>query len=547
MSETVAQLIAEEVANQSVNSIFTLSGGHIFPLLDTFHKSGLQIIDVRHEQSAAFAAEAVGKLTRKPGVALVTAGPGVTNTISAVVASFKHGSPMVLLAGCAPLSRWGQGSLQELDHLSIVKNITVYNHSLTNPQQALETLREAFELAKRPPRGPSFIDYPLDKLISQANPNEINNFKEKINNQIENQSQLNLNAVDAILKELQNSERPLIVAGSGIYFSDAYKSLENIANFYQIPVVLNGIARGCISNKQLLVAFARSQTIKNADLILVAGTPLDFRLNFGKVANSQRLIHLIEHESQINPFANTYLTQVLNLKEFFESWLENVKSSDKNRYYNWMSSVINDEKLQKQTVYELAQSKPRLNSAQIYIKVNEVLNQNSIVIGDGGDFVSWAGKIIETHAPGSWIDSGPFGCLGSGLGYAIGAKTTHPQKDVYLFLGDGAIGFSLTEIDTCVRHNLGIIAIVGNNGIWGLEKHPMKTFFGYDIAADLSQDTNYVEIARSFGAEGQTVTNIKEFAQALDKAIKQARQGKFFLINALIDPDDVYPRSSNLA
>lgn len=540
---TVAELLADQLKNRGVEPIFTLSGGHIFPLLDAIYKKGARLIDVRHEQSAAFAAEAVGKLSKSPGCALVTAGPGVTNTISALAASYKHGSPMILLAGCAPVSRWGQGSLQELDHIKIVESITLFSHSLKDPNMALKTFSEAYSLAQRPPRGPVFLDYPLDKLIAQVEILEGTEHETTEVGSEENHEEVLLH----VLNQLFRSERPVIIAGSGIYLSSAYSELEKVASFYKIPIILNGLARGAISEHNLVVSLGRQQVLKNADLIIVAGTLLDFRLNFGKVNENQTLIHLIEHKSQENPKANATIVGCVNLASFFSNWSSNLDPKESNKFAPWLKDVSNIENNTRSSLEKTAELQPTFTAAQIYLETNKFLDKNSIVIGDGGDFVSWAGKLIQTHSPGSWIDSGPFGCLGSGIGYAIGAKSYKPEKDVFLFLGDGAIGFSIAEIDTCVRHNLGVVAVVGNNGIWGLEKHPMKAFFGYDILADLSQETDYVKIAQSFGADGITVDNKKGFKLALEKAIIAAREGKFFLINALIDPNDVYPRSSNLA
>src|SRR5437764_1494255 len=422
------ELLVSTLGGYGVDAIFTLSGGHIFSIYDGAVKAKWRIIDVRHEQTATWAAEGMAKLTRRPGTAVLTAGPGVTNGVSAMTTAHFNGSPLVVLGGRAPQGRWGAGSLQELDHVPIVASITKLARTVTAPDDIPKEVGEAVATALTPHRGPVFLDFPLDVVFAHGSadvpaavtPSAVSPDDDEV-------------AKAAAL--IAGASRPVLVAGSDVWWNGAWEALRRCVESLRVPTFVNGMGRGCL--------------------------PADHELAFARTRR--------------------FLTQ---------------------------ADVV------------------------------------AVVIGDGGDFVSYAGKLVDSYEPGCWMDPGPYGCLGTGVGYAVAARVAHPDRQVVLLLGDGAIGFNGMDFDTLVRHQLPVVAIVGNNGIWGLEKHPMQAIYGYDVAADLQPGLRYDKVVKALGGAGETVSSPSELGPALDRAFAA---GVPYLVNVLTDPAIAYPRSSNLA
>jgi acetolactate synthase-1/2/3 large subunit len=280
--------------------------------------------------------------------------------------------------------------------------------------------------------------------------------------------------------------------------------------------------------------------LKNADLVIVAGTPLDFRLGFGRFGDA-KTIHIADSEDGIGTHANPHAAVWGDVAKILAD-LNTARPRDRSE---WIATVTNEERTRR------AADEDDLNSdafpihpARVYGMLREKLDRDAIVVGDGGDFVSYAGRFVDVFTAGAWLDPGPYGCLGLGLGYAIAARVVHPDRQVVLMAGDGALGFSGMDLDTLVRMNLPVVIIVGNNGIWGLEKHPMQAIYGYDVAADLNPDARYDGVLKALGGAGETVEKASELGDAFDRAVES---GVPYLINVLTDAANAYPRSSNLA
>jgi acetolactate synthase-1/2/3 large subunit len=308
-------------------------------------------------------------------------------------------------------------------------------------------------------------------------------------------------------------------------------------------VFLNGLARGCIpADHELFFSRARSTALKGADVALVVGVPMDFRLGFGKSFGDDTEIVAIdvaepERDHPRAPAAELYGDVPAILAGLAEGSGPNTRE--------WVETIRAAEREKRAGERELRED-PRapLHPMRLYAELGEVLDRNAIVIGDGGDFVSYAGRVIDSYEPGCWLDPGPFGCLGSGPGYALAAKLAHPDRQVVLLLGDGAFGFSGMEYDTLARHGVDVVGVMGNNGIWGLEKHPMEFLYGYSVAADLRPETRYDQVVEALGGHGELVREPGEFRGAMERAFEA---GKPALVNVLTDPSVAYPRSSNLA
>jgi thiamine pyrophosphate-dependent acetolactate synthase large subunit-like protein len=519
-----------------VDVMFTLNGGHIWPLYEAARNQGMRVVDTRHEQSATFAAEAYAKLTRRPGVAALTAGPGITNGVSAITSAWFNGSPVVVLGGRAPQGRWGAGSLQELDHVPILASITKQAMTLTDPATAGSVVHAAAALAVEPHRGPVFVDFPLDAFGPSAG--DVPGVDAPSGRGMEPDP----DAVAQLATMVAAAERPAFVVGSDVYWAGAWDELADVVEHLRVPVFTNGLGRGTLPADHEL-AFLRTRGLlrTRADLVVVVGTPLDFRLGFGRFG-SATVAHVVDAESErathvdVPTVAGDLAAALRALADCgdpstdHEAWIDELRSAED-------AARAAEGPL-------LATGDDPIKPSRVYGELRRRLARDAVVICDGGDFASYAGKYVEVFEPGCWLDTGPYGCLGNGMGYAIAARLARPDAQVVALLGDGAAGFSLIDADSLVRHGLPVVMIVGNNGMWGLEKHPMRAIYGWDVACDLQPGCRYDEVVRALGGDGETVTDPDEVGPALDRAFASAVP---YLVNVVTDPADVYPRSSNLA
>ncbi len=543
------RLIARMLRDHDVDRLFTLSGGHLFSIYDGCREEGIDLIDVRHEQTAAFAAEGWAKVTRTIGVCALTAGPGVTNGISPIAAAAQNHSPMLVLGGRAPEMRWGQGSLQELDHVPLVAPLTKLAVTARTPDDAPKLVDQAIRTALAPPSGPVFVDFPLDVAFSEGDWPDLPSF--------DSQPEYDLQAVDHAAALLTRGERPVIMAGTGLYWGHGEQALRELAEELQIPVFLNGLARGCVAaDHPLFFSRARSAALREADVALVVGTPLDFRLGFGAAFDPEADVIAVDVAEPDRPPARAVAAGCYGDLSATLSALRAAAGasggspagagSGKPRPSDpWIERLraVEQEKRAGEAA-ELADSRAPLHPMRIYGELARVLERDAIVVGDGGDFVSYAGRVLDSYEPGCWVDPGPYGCLGSGIGYALAAKLARPERQVVVLSGDGAFGFAGMELDTLVRHNVPVVVVIGNNGIWALEKHPMEALYGYSVAAELRPATRYDQVAEALGCHGELVSTPDELRPGLDRAFSS---GKPAVVNVLTDPAVAYPRRSNLA
>ena len=537
MSEHGGRLVAKALKSRGVSHLFTLSGGHLFSIYDGCKAEGIEIVDVRHEQSAVFAAEGFAKATRRIGVAALTAGPGVTNGISAIAGSQANCSPVCVLGGRAPELRWGSGSLQEIDHLPFVAPLVKSAETVKETGEIPAQTAAALDLSLSAPFGPTFVDYPLDVVFSEA---------DAAVPAVPGPDSEPAAGAEEAAALLAAAERPAIMAGSGLYWGRGEEQLRALAEALGIPVFLNGLGRGCLAaDHELAFSRARGAGLKGADVALVVGVPIDFRLGFGgSFGEETKLIRL---DAAPNALTANRLPEV-DLVGDVAATLTAIGESaggERGRTDAWlgqMREVETEKRAAEET--ELNDARSPLHPVRVYKELGEVLDRNAIVIGDGGDFVSYAGRFIETYEPGCWMDPGPFGCLGAGPGQAIGAKLAHPERQVCLLLGDGAFGFAGMEFDTLARHGLPVVGVMGNNGIWALEHHPMKFLYGYSVAAELRPETPYEKVVEALGCDGVVVSEPEQLRPALERAFESGRPT---LVNVLTDPEVVYPRKSNLA
>jgi acetolactate synthase-1/2/3 large subunit len=540
------RLIARRLKARGVSKLFTLSGGHLFSIYDGARAEGIEIVDVRHESAAAFAAEGWAKVTREPGVCALTAGPGVTNGISAMASAQANHSPMVVLGGRAPAGRWGQGSLQEIDHVPFVRPLTKLAATPESTAEIPGLVDEAFTAALAPHGGPAFVDFPLDYVFMEAAEGESEPAQTGSPSGRGSAPGAAGGAVEQAAALLAAAERPVVMAGTDLYWGHGERALLELIETLRVPVFLNGLARGCVpADHELFFSRVRGQALRGADVALVIGVPMDFRLGFGGSFGEDTEIVAIDvaepqrrHPREVAAELYGDLTQTL-------AGLHSAVGARALASEPWIAQLraAESERREAERV-ELEDDRAPLHPMRLYAELGAMLDRDAIVIGDGGDYVSYAGRVIDSYQPGCWLDPGPFGCLGAGPGYALAAKLARPASQVVLLLGDGAFGFSAMEYDTLARHGVNVVGVMGNNGIWALEKHPMEFLYGYSVAAELRPATRYDQMVQALGAHGELVEHPRELRPALERAFAAGRPA---LVNVLTDPDVVYPRKSNLA
>jgi acetolactate synthase I/II/III large subunit len=533
------RLIARRLKASGIDTVFTLSGGHLFSIYDGCRSEGIRLIDTRHEQTAAFAAEGWSKVTRQPGVAALTAGPGVTNGMSAMAAAQQNSSPLLVLGGRAPAQRWGMGSLQEIDHVPFVAPLTRFAATAPSAEAVSGLIDEALRAAVGAPSGVAFIDFPMDHVFSVA----ADDGRPGALTDLPAAPPADGDALDRAAGLLAAAQRPVIMAGTNVWWGHAEAALLRLAEQRQIPVLMNGMARGTVpADHPLAFSRARSKALAEADVAVVVGVPMDFRLGFGGVFGPETQLIVAD---RAQPERDHPRPIAAGLYGDLSATLTALAEPTAAGHDDWLAELRTIEAaVRDREQVDLADDRSPLHPMRVYAELAPLLERDAIVVIDAGDFGSYAGRVIDSYVPGAWLDSGPFGCLGSGPGYALAAKLARPDRQVVLLQGDGAFGFSGMEWDTLVRHNVPVVSVIGNNGIWALEKHPMEALYGYSVVAELRPETRYDKVVRALGGHGELVSTPAELRPALKAALSN---GLPAVVNVLTDPAVAYPRRSNLA
>jgi acetolactate synthase-1/2/3 large subunit len=536
---STGELLALALKGAGTRHLFTLNGGHIWGLLMGAVEHGINLVDVRNEQTAAFAAEGWSKLTRECGVAAVTAGPGVTNTISPLAGAWGNDSPLLVIGGRSPLATEGMGSLQEIDHLPILRTITKFAQTLRAPEDAYRTVSEAARLALSARTGPAFVDVPADVFFGAGEVPE--DTEHLVPDPGAHPDPEAVQRAAALLKE---ARQPAVVAGSGVWWAHAETQLFELLRAADLPAVTNGQARGMVPPESPHYGTrARGVTLGEADLVVVVGVPLDFRLGFGRppvIPDEARIVYVDADGRRRHRPGDVELDG--DLKQSLRALAAAAEGTP--RHPEWLEkvSVATAAARLRDATMAAAGGTP-IHPARAIAEVGKRLDPDAIVIGDGGDFVSFAGRLIESQRPGCFLEPGPYGCLGTGAGYAMAARLAHPDRQVVLFSGDGAFGFSAMDVETLVRHRLPVVIVIGNNGIWATEKHPMQAMLQTAIATDLTPGIRYDKVVEALGGHGELVTDPEQIGPAFERALKA---GVPACINVLTDSTAEYPRSAAL-
>jgi acetolactate synthase I/II/III large subunit len=543
---TGGELVARTLKQAGVGHVFTLCGGHILPIYDGCVKDGIGVVDLRHEQAAAHAADAYARLTRNVGVALVTAGPGVTDAVTGIANAYAARSPVLLIGGAAPLGLRGLGALQEMEQVALLRPITKGAWSVAETRQIPEVLTTAIRVALSGRPGPVFVEIPVDLLLAT-----IEDRLAPIPTGYVHRTPApgDPAAIERLATLLAGAERPVVMAGSGVYWDDAAAPLARFAERFGVPVFMNGAGRGSLpSDHPLAFAHARGFALGGADVVLVLGAPLDFRLGYGRpptFAEGARMAMVdcdAEELGRNRPLAVGISAHIGRVLDQLEAALPRNGAA---RLTDWRASVTAKERAAREQLDgECAAADVPISHYRWAAEIARYVTADTIVVGDGGDVVGCASKVVRLHRPGQWLDPGPFGCLGVGPPFAIAARLLHPDRRVLLIAGDGALGLNGMELETAVRFRLPMTVVVGNDGGWGQIRNPQLSFFGAERAVATSlPTTRFDQMAEALGGRGVLVRDPKEIAPALERALGS---DDVWCINVVLDPA-AYRRSGQVS
>ncbi|MHA2169484.1 MAG: thiamine pyrophosphate-binding protein [Candidatus Kariarchaeaceae archaeon] len=567
-------IIGKALKAHDVEFLFTLCGGHISPILIGAKNQKIRVIDVRDEVTAVFAADAVSRLTGTPGIVAVTAGPGITNTITAIKNAQMAESAVIILGGAAATVLKGRGSLQDIDQMALMKSIVKWAKRVKRVRDIPSVIEQAFEKSRSGVPGPVFVELPIDLLYPEGIVKSfygINNGKvpkslgpkliqwylnrrsaqifkdgfsseETVPKQVQipqpSQKQVNLT-----INHLQEAERPVLIVGSQAMLNTGeVKQLQTAIEKLNIPTFLSGMARGLLGkNHPLHMKHKRRDALRSSDLVILAGVPPDFRLDYGRHINRKALLISINRSKAT--LKQNRLIKKAKLRAFSDpgKFLLQLSKQTLHPEIDWSEwySLLkerNDHRTE-EIIQKGEETTEFINPLNLAQEIENVIDDNSLLIGDGGDWVSTFSYIVQPRKPLRWLDPGAFGTLGSGAGFALGAKLTHPDTEVWLIYGDGSAGYSIAEFDTFTRHNIPVIAVVGNDASWTQIAREQIPLFDDDVATGLAH-TDYHKVAEGFGAKGFLVKDISEVPKVLQQAKELVKEGKSVLINALIGKSD---------
>jgi acetolactate synthase-1/2/3 large subunit len=532
-------LVARALKAEGVEAIFTLCGGHIIDIYDGCTDLGIKIIDVRHEQSAAHAADAWTRLTGVAGCAVVTAGPGTTDAVTGIANAWRAQTPMLLIGGQGALKQAHMGSLQELDHVNLMKPITKFAATVYHTERIAEMIGMAYRQAYSGRPGPSFLEIPRDVLDAEVREEDV---VDPGKYRTEGRMYGDVKLVESAARLLGEAERPAVLAGSQVWHGRAAKTLADFAQAAAVPVYCNGAARGSLPpGHPNLFNRSRREALARADVILVIGTPFDFRLGYGRrLAPDARVIQVDLDYGELGHNRGVELGICGDAGAVLAQLTSALPSPDGELFVQhraWLDHLRGVE--QKALEKEL----PLLNSDAVPIhplrlakEINDFLTEDTIFIGDGGDVVTISASVIQPRKPGHWLDPGPLGTLGVGMPFALAAKVALPHKEALILFGDGAFGFNGFEFDTAVRFQLPVVSVVGNNAAWNQIRYGQIAKYGAargDVA-NLLAPTRYDEVVKALGGYGEHVTQPQDIRPALERARASGRPA---CINVMIDPN----------
>ena len=550
---------------KNISSVFTLCGGHISPILVGCEKENINIIQVRDEVSAVFAADAVSRLTDSVGVAIVTAGPGVTNTITAIKNAQMAQSPVLLIGGAAATLLKGRGSLQDIDQISLLKTYVKSAVSVKKTRDVIPTLANALNTATSGVPGPVFVELPIDLLYPEEDirkefinqlpksgyfgkiahwyvERHLNDLfsskKSSIKVKPVKEFKLDQRKIDKAALAIVKAKKPVFLLGNQVtqnkeFLPMCLKSIDKLS----VPTFTSGMARGCFgSSDKYFFRHNRKHALKNADVVLTLGIPLDFRLGYGFSINKDAtLIAVNKSKEDLNKNRKPDIGIHADPSRIMH---EIGKIINPPSCKEWIKELTGlEEKREKEILQFSKYETDFVNPVHLCKTIDKFIDEESILVADGGDFVGTASYTIRPRSALGWLDPGPFGTLGVGGGFAIGAKSSFPKKEVWVFYGDGASAYSLAEFDTLCRHKLPVIAIIGNDASWQQIAREQKQMLGSNIGTELAFNA-YEKVVEGYGGKGYYVENHDTLDETLKRAKEDAKLGYPVLVNIKISKSD---------
>ncbi len=572
--------VAEVLERQGVRTLFTLCGGHISPILVAAKARGLAVIDTRHEADAVFAADATARLTGTVGVAAVTAGPGLTNTATAVQNAAMAQSPVVLLGGATATILKGRGSLQDIDQQALAAPLFKWQASARTVGDLAPLVERALWVAREGVPGPVFVECPVDLLYPETTarawygvepkPGErppslakrlerlylARHLRRIFRDRVEARAAAGApspplppaGAVARARRALARSSRPVVVVGSQATL--AAGELDELAGALEAvgaPVWLSGSARGLLGAEHpLLFRHRRKEALREADLVLLAGVPCDFRLDYGRsIPRRTTLVAANRSEADLALNRRPTIGALGDPALFLRALAHGAPPSERRE---WLATLRRRE-AEREAEIERRAAGPDpargVDPVRLLRELDRFLDERALLVADGGDFVGTAAYTVRPRSPLSWLDPGAFGTLGVGGGFALGAKAARPGAEVWILWGDGSAAYSLLELDSFVRHGLPVIALVGNDASWGQIARDQVEILGDAVGTELAS-SDYHRIAEAFGGVGLVIERTAEIAPVFERARAEAAAGRPVLINARLAPSDFRKGSISL-
>ena len=531
------KLVAKVLKAAGVDCVFTLSGGHVMGIYDGCLDEGIEVVDVRHEQAAVHAADAWARLhPGKVGVAILTAGPGVTDGVTGVANAWRANSPILVIGGQGPFRHTRRGSLQEMDHVALIKPISKWAEACYQTSRIGEYMEAGIRAALSGVPGPAFLEIPMDVLHGEVDLEEIRVPKFR-DYRVASTSPRHLIAESVDL--LSKAATPMVMAGTSLKWSEGGEHLANFLEKTGIPCFVNGMARGEISwEHPSFLSLTRKEALEKSDLVILAGTPLDFRMKFGRsIPPAAAIIQMDIDETLIGDNRAADLGLVGNIGMNFQLMTQEIEDRDVpvdvSRYRDQLRE--REQQLDNARRDQMDSEEVPIDPLRLCREIASCVSDDMIVIGDGGDIVAQASKVIQVPRNGTWMDPGPLGTLGVGMPFALAAQKAHPDKRVLIVYGDGSFGLNGFEFDTAVRFDLPIVGIVGNDAAWGQMMRPQEMLYGEDrlVAVELNR-TRYDLVVEALRGHGEHVVAPGEIARAIPRAFDS---GKPELVNVEIRQD----------
>ena len=542
-------LVAKALKNEGVDTIFTLCGGHIIDIYDGCIEEGIRILDFRHEQTAAHAADGYARQTGKLGCLVTTAGPGFTNAITGIATAFRSESPVLHIGGQSALSQWKMGGLQELPHMEILKPITKFCSTVMSTDRISDMVAMAARECFNGACGPSYLEIPRDVLdreipISSAKIPELGKYRASI------KSQADIESIKQVSKILHLSERPAILFGQQVWQSRSQNEAIDFIEKLHIPAYTNGASRGMIDSKSTYCFDrTRGDAFKDADTIIIVGTPFDFRMGYGsRISKDIKIIQIDQDYTNVGKNRDVDVGLVghpgaimAQIQEYMPEYSQNILT----KRHEWVESLAakEDEKYEKLLPTFKSDNKP-IHPYRVAYEINEFLSDDTIFIGDGGDVVTISAQAVRPRNAGQWMDPGALGSLGVGTGFAIAAKLANPNKEVLCYYGDGSFGMTAFDIETADRFGLPFIAVIGNNSAMNQIRYGQLAKYGQqkgNIANKLG-DMNFAEFPKLWGAHGIDVKDPNLISKALNEAREYVKKHKkSVVVNIWVDPNEYAP------